>query len=156
MEIDRSAPVRIEREVEIAAPIQVVWDVLTSVEQWPHWFSEGESVSIAGSLAPGTTMRMKRRGTGSIKATLQCVEPPHLFAWTSRLLGISAISVWRLQAAELGTRVERGESMSGFFARLLRNVLEKKLDGFTEAWLRDLKTEAERRGGQGVDRVNPP
>jgi len=145
MEIDRSAPVRAERQVEIVAPIQVVWDVLTSVDQWPRWFSEGESVAIAGSLAPGTTMRMKGRGTGSIKATIQRVEPPHLFAWTSRMLGVSAISVWRLDSSENGTRVEKAESIGGFAARVLRTVLQKKLNSFTEAWLRDLKTEAERR-----------
>lgn len=145
MEIDRSAPVLIEREVAIAAPIQVVWDLLTSVDQWPRWFSEGESVSIAGSLAPGTTMRMKGRGTGSIKATIQRVEPPNLFTWTSRMPGVSAISVWRLVSRENGTHVVREESIGGFLARVLRTVLQKKLDGFTEAWLRDLKTEAERR-----------
>jgi len=145
MEIDRDAPVRIEREVEIAAPIQVVWDVLTSVDQWPRWFSEGEAVSLEGSLAPGTTMRMKGRGTGSIKATIQRVEPPHCLAWTSHMLGVSAISVWRLEARGTGTHVARGESLAGLFARVLRTMLKKKLDSFTETWLHDLKTEAERR-----------
>jgi uncharacterized protein YndB with AHSA1/START domain len=71
MDIDHSAPVRIERGVEIAAPIEVVWEVLTSVEQWPRWFSEGEAASIGGSLAPGATLRMKGRGTGSLEATIR-------------------------------------------------------------------------------------
>jgi uncharacterized protein YndB with AHSA1/START domain len=145
VEIDRSASVRVEHEVEIAAPIQVVWEVLTNVEQWPSWFSEGESVSLAGALAPGATMRMKGRGTGTIKATIQRVESPHLFAWTSRMPGISAISVWRLEGCEDGTRVARGESIGGVLARVLRSALQRKLDGFTATWLRDLKAEAERR-----------
>jgi len=36
MEIDRDAPVWVEREMEIAAPLEVVWDVLTSVDDWPR------------------------------------------------------------------------------------------------------------------------
>ncbi len=35
--------------------------------------------------------------------------------------------------------------MSGFPARMMRAALQRKLDGFLEAWLRDLKIEAERR-----------
>jgi hypothetical protein len=38
-----------------------------------------------------------------------------------------------------------GESMDGFPARLMRGMLRKKMGGLTESWLRDLKTEAERR-----------
>ena len=41
MEIDRNAPVWAERDIEIAAPIETVWEVLTRVDDWPDWFSEG-------------------------------------------------------------------------------------------------------------------
>lgn len=145
MEIDRDAPVYVEREVDIAAPIEVVWDVLTSVDEVPRWFSEGESVTLSGPLAPGTTMRMKGRGTGTITATLATVERPHAFEWTSRTFGISAISVWRLEASGDRTRVTKGESMNGFPARALRTSLRRKTESFMDTWLRDLKAEAERR-----------
>jgi len=35
--------------------------------------------------------------------------------------------------------------MNGLPARLLRRPLQKKVVGFMETWLRDLKVEAERR-----------
>lgn len=35
--------------------------------------------------------------------------------------------------------------MSGFPARIRRGTLRKKLAGFMETWLRDLKVEVERR-----------
>lgn len=55
------------------------------------------------------------------------------------------ISAWQLDRSDSGTRVVKGESMDGFPARLMRGMLLKKMGGLTESWLRDLKTEAERR-----------
>jgi uncharacterized protein YndB with AHSA1/START domain len=145
MEVDRNAPVCVEREIEIAAPIEVVWGVLTNLDDMPRWFSLGESVAIDGPLAPGATIRMKGRGTGTITATIEAADEPHVLGWTSRAFGLSVISVWRLDHHEGGTRVEKGESMNGLPARLLRRPLQKKGVGFMETWLRDLKVEAERR-----------
>lgn len=145
MEIDRTAPAWAEREIEIAAPIEVVWDVLSDVDDWPRWFSEGTSAAISGPVAPGTTLRMKSRDPGTITARIESAEPPHLLAWAGRTLGISAIHVWRLDRSEGGTRVRTQESMDGFPVRLLRAPMRRKLEVVLEAWLRDLKIEAERR-----------
>ena len=68
MEIGRSAPVWAERDVEINAPIDSVWDVPATIDEHPRWFSQGEAVELAGPLAAGTTLRMKGRGTGWITA----------------------------------------------------------------------------------------
>jgi uncharacterized membrane protein len=51
------APVRRKREVEIAAPPEVVWDVLTGFEQWPDWNPDVKSMSFEGPVAPGSEFR---------------------------------------------------------------------------------------------------
>lgn len=110
MEVDRDARVCVEREIEIAAPVEVVWGVLTNVDDMPRWFSLGESVAIDGPLAPGATIRMKGRGTGTIAATIEAADEPHVLGWTSRAFGLSVISVWgfdRHDRHEGGTRVDR-------------------------------------------------
>ena len=145
MEIDRDAPAWAEREIDIAAPIEVVWDVLAGVDDWPRWFTEGTSAAIAGPVAPGTTLRMKSRDPGTITARIETAEPPHVLGWTGRTLGISAVHVWRLERSEGGTRVRTQESMDGLPVRLLRAPMRRKLEVVLEAWLRDLKIEAERR-----------
>jgi uncharacterized protein YndB with AHSA1/START domain len=138
------APVRSKRELEIAAPPEVVWEVLTGFEQWPKWNPEVKSMKIDGPVAPGTEFRWKS-GPGTIVSTLEQVDPPRYIRWRGRTLSVKAIHEWRLEPANGGTRVETDESFSGFLARLFRGSLQKTLDRSTESGLEHLKREAERR-----------
>jgi uncharacterized protein YndB with AHSA1/START domain len=145
MEIDKGAPVWAEREVQIDAPIEVVWDVLANVDDWPRWLAEIRSAVIAGPVAPETTIRLKTRDPGTVKTSIGIVEQPHALALTSRKFGTSTSQVWRLDRGEGGTRVHAEGSMEGLPARLLSAPIRKKFGHFLEAWLRDMKAEAERR-----------
>jgi uncharacterized protein YndB with AHSA1/START domain len=138
------ASVRSKREIEIAAPPEVVWEVLTGFEQWPQWNPEVKSMSIDGPVAPGIEFRWKA-GPGTIRSTLEQVDPPGYIRWRGRTLSIKAIHEWRLEPSNGGTRVETDESFSGFLVRLLRGSMQKTLDSSTERGLEHLKREAERR-----------
>jgi len=106
MEINPAAPARAERDIDIAAPIEVVWDVLSNVQDWPRWHDEVKSTAITGPVGPGAEFRWKP-DRGTIKSRIERAEPPHHLAWTGRTFGISAIHVWRLERDEEGTRVKR-------------------------------------------------
>jgi uncharacterized protein YndB with AHSA1/START domain len=138
------ALVRSTREVEIAAPPEVVWDVLTGFERWPEWNPEVKSMSIDGPVAPGTEFRWKA-GPGTIVSTLEQVDPPGYIRWRGRTMSIKAIHEWRLEPSDGGTRVETDESFSGLLARLMRGSLQKTLDRSLESGLEHLKRESERR-----------
>jgi uncharacterized protein YndB with AHSA1/START domain len=99
MEINREPPAWAEREIQIAAPLEVVWDVLSTIEDWPQWNADIKSTKIAGPVAPGTTFRWKA-GPGTIKSMIESAERPHVVAWTGRSLGISATHVGGLIAAK--------------------------------------------------------
>ena len=137
-------PVRSKREVEIAAPPEVVWRVLTGFEQWPDWNPDVKSMSFKGSVAPGSEFRWKS-GPGTIVSTLEEVDPPRYIRWRGRTLSIKAVHEWRFEASNGGTRVETDESFSGLLARLFRGSLQKTLDRSTESGLEQLKRESERR-----------
>jgi len=110
MEINPAAPARAERDIDIAAPIEVVWDVLSNVQDWPRWHDEVKSTAITGPVGPGAEFRWKP-DRGTIKSRIERAEPPHHLAWTGRTFGISAIHVWRLERDEEGTRVKTEESL---------------------------------------------
>jgi uncharacterized protein YndB with AHSA1/START domain len=87
------APVRSRREIEIAAPPEIVWDVLTRFEEWPQWNREVKSMSFDGPVAPGSEFRWKA-GPGTIVSTLEQVEPPRMISWRGRTMSIKAMHEW--------------------------------------------------------------
>jgi uncharacterized protein YndB with AHSA1/START domain len=140
------APVRSRREIDIAAPAEVVWEVLTDFDRWPQWNPEVKSMSWDGPLAPGSVFRWKA-GPGTIVSTLEEVDRPRYVRWRGRTMSIAAIHEWRFEDRDGGTHVETNESFSGVLARLLRASLQKQLDRALEEGLQHLKREAERRAG---------
>ena len=142
--INKSAPVVGSSEIEIAAPPEVAWDVLTGIEEWPTWNPEVKSASVEGEVGEGTEFRW-RAGPGTITSTIEDVEPPRRIAWTGKTFGIKAIHVHTLEARDGGTLVRTEESYDGLAARLFHGRLQKTLDNALQSGLEHLKAEAERQ-----------
>jgi hypothetical protein len=142
--INTNAPVVATSGMEVAAPPEAVWDVLTAFERWPSWNREVKSMSVQGTVAPGTVFRWKA-GPGTITSTIVRVAPPRLIAWTGRTFGISAIHFWHLEPRDGNTFVRTEESYEGIVARLFRARLQRTLDSALAKGLSDLKAEVERQ-----------
>ena len=142
--INEGAPVVAAVELEVAAPVETVWDVLTAVERWPTWNPDVKAASLEGGVAEGSVFRWKA-GPGTITSTIQRVDRPRLIAWTGKTFGIDATHVWRLEQEHGKTLVRTEESYEGLVARILRRPLGKALETALTNGLRSLKVEAERR-----------
>jgi uncharacterized protein YndB with AHSA1/START domain len=70
-------PDRIEREILIDAPLDVVWTVVTEPEHVGGWF--GDSATI--DLRPGGEAVLTWDEHGSFRARVEKVEPPHTFSF---------------------------------------------------------------------------
>ncbi len=139
-----SAPVVGQSEIQIAAPPELVWEVLTTIERWPGWNPAVKEVSVRDSVTEGSTFRWKA-GPGTITSTLQRVEPPRLIAWTGNTFGIKANHVYTLEPRDGKTFVRTEESYDGLVSRLFSRPLQKTLDKALAEGLGHLKAEAERR-----------
>jgi uncharacterized protein YndB with AHSA1/START domain len=144
MTIIANAPVVAADEIEIAAPPEVVWEVIATVDGWPAWNPDVTWASLDGELAAGTKFRWKA-GPGMIISTLRRVEPPRALAWSGSTMGIDAVHVWRLEPRGGGTLVRTEESWEGLVARILRGRMQKMLEDAIASGLRHLKAEAEQR-----------
>lgn len=72
----------IEREIQIDAPAERVWRVLTEAEFLGSWFGSGEPAEI--ELRPGGRLLFDHGAHGALVARIERVEPPHLlsFRWS--------------------------------------------------------------------------
>jgi uncharacterized protein YndB with AHSA1/START domain len=133
-------PERIEREVLVEAPVDVVWAVVTEPSHVASWF--GESAEI--DLRPGGAALFTWEKHGSAHARVERVEPPHVFSFRwARPLGAepregnSTLVEFTLAPEGEGTRLRVVES--GFPA--LEGTEEEKTtyaDGNTEGWAHEL------------------
>ena len=143
MEVNRSAPAVASSKIEVAAPPEVVWDVIADFPAWPDWNPEVKSISIEGPVAEGTRFRWKAATT--ITSTLREVERPGAIGWTGKAFGLAAVHVWRLDPRNGGTLLRTEESWEGPLPRLLRGRMQRTLQDSLDAGLPHLKSEAERR-----------
>jgi uncharacterized protein YndB with AHSA1/START domain len=141
--IASNAPVVSAHEIEIDAPIDRVWGVLTAIESWPTWNPTVKSVSLDSPVAEGVTFRWKA-GPGTITSRVEHLDSPRLIVWSGRTLGISAIHVWRFEARNGKTLARTEESYDGLVARVLKRSLQKTLDTALTDGAGYLKAEAER------------
>jgi uncharacterized protein YndB with AHSA1/START domain len=70
-------PQRIEREILIDAPVEVVWAVLTEPEHISGWFSD----SIGIDLRPGGKAAFHWNEHGTVHGRVERVEPPRFFSF---------------------------------------------------------------------------
>jgi uncharacterized protein YndB with AHSA1/START domain len=72
---------RIEREVLIDAPVEVVWTIVTEPEHMVRWFSDAAEVD----LRPGGDLLLRFGEGATGVGTVERVERPHLFSfrWVS-------------------------------------------------------------------------
>lgn len=143
MHVDQRAPVVESGQVEIAAGIGAVWQVLSAIERWPEWYPGVHDVLLRGALAEGTRFTWKV-GRVAIASTLLEVEPPRFIAWRGTMLGIRGVHVWRLDRATCGTMVTTEESWDGLIPRLLRGRSRRTLGQATQSALRELKSHLEK------------
>lgn len=141
---DPDAPVYSAASIDIFAPLDLVWHVVSSVDEWPRWNAEVSEAALDGPIAEGTTFRWKA-GPGTIKSTFRVVDQPHVLGWTGKTLGIPAVHVYRLASQSGHTRLTLQESWDGVLARLFRTYFQKTLNSAVETGLKAVKNEAERR-----------
>jgi uncharacterized protein YndB with AHSA1/START domain len=74
-------PDRVEREVQIDAPIEVVWSIVTEQKHIASWFCDSAEID----LRTGGDLVLAWDQLGSTVAIVERVEPPYAFAfrWVS-------------------------------------------------------------------------
>jgi uncharacterized protein YndB with AHSA1/START domain len=78
----RVAADRIEREIDIDAPIEVVWAVITEPEHITEWFTDSAELDVrpGGGGRFGWDSKARNRKT-VVNVRVERLEPPHFFSF---------------------------------------------------------------------------
>jgi uncharacterized protein YndB with AHSA1/START domain len=106
-------PDAITREIDIDAPPDVVWAIVTEARHLASWFSDEAEID----LREGGAVLLTWHGHGVYRARVETVDPPATFAfrWVLRdgeepVPGGSTLVVMTLTATDTGTRLRVVES----------------------------------------------
>lgn len=75
---------KFEREIEIDAPVEAVWALISTPDLWPQWLPGFGSVSNVSGMQPGGTFEWQageQTGTGSITE----IEPNRLLSFITQV-----------------------------------------------------------------------
>lgn len=139
--VDDRAPVCTSHRVEIDAPVDTVWALLSDPTQWPSWDPGIHDVERAEPTAVDARFTWSN-GRARMRSQFAVVEPGQEITWTGVAAGAKAVHRNRLTSDGNGTTtVSSEESMAGPFLGLFMS--SAKLHVGMEEWLGALKRAAE-------------
>jgi uncharacterized protein YndB with AHSA1/START domain len=72
----------IEREIEIDAPIDIVWSIVTEPAHIAEWFSDSAEIDLRPGGEGTLVWRMKATSReAKVNLRVERLEPPHVFAF---------------------------------------------------------------------------
>lgn len=141
--INENAPVVSRSQMEIAAPVDTVWQVLTDIKKWPQWQQAVSETIVPEKVEEGTEFHWKADGL-SFTSKIHTVNPHRAFGWTGKTIGTSAIHNWTFVKKDDHTLVIVEESLQGVFPRLFKNFFQKNLNQGVLTNLEELKAASEK------------
>ena len=141
----------IREEIEIAAPLAIVWSVFSRLEEWDDWNTACQSCRLVEGeeMAPGACFSfVVRPFTLPIKVEPRITEceAGQKVVWEGERLGIYAIHTWTFRENNGRVLLISHEEFSGPLIWLARLILvPRRLHSLTRQLLASVKQEAEAR-----------
>jgi carbon monoxide dehydrogenase subunit G len=138
---------RIERSIDIDAPPEIVWAVMSDVERWHEWTESVSRVDRLDGGAFGVGSRARVRQPGFAPALWQVTkfEPLRGFTWEMSSLGAHAVGDHRIVARAGGCTVTLSVDMGGWLLRLVARRIRDVSRKFVEMEAQGLKRRCEER-----------
>ncbi|WP_152360858.1 SRPBCC family protein [Microlunatus speluncae] len=124
---------KIERELIIDAPVDVVWSVMSDVERWPEMTASMTSVRLLdGELRLGARAEVVQPKLPKAIWTVTRWDEGRRFDWTARSAGLTTVGIHGVEATTGGTRAYIGAEQTGFLAPLLALLIGKLSEGYLD------------------------
>jgi carbon monoxide dehydrogenase subunit G len=135
---------RFEQSIDINAPQQRVWDVLSDVEAWPRRIDTVEAVELLtpGPLARGSRVRLKQPKLPEGVWDVNVWDAPAFFEWTQKASGMTVVAGHRVEALDerrsrLTLTIDMGgllaPVMGRFYGGLTNDYMTREAEGMKRA-----------------------
>ena len=135
---------RFEKSIDIEAPQQRVWDVLSDLEAWPQRIETVDVVELLtpGPIAKGSRVRLKQPKLPEGTWDVTVWDAPSYFEWTQKMGGTTSIAGHRVEALGEGrARLTLTLDMGGllipimllFYRDLTNRYMKLEADGMKRA-----------------------
>ncbi len=140
----------ITTEIEISAPPEKVWNILTNVNKWQDWSPIINKSS--GTVSLGATLNITMIGQEEGKDGPQYapiitqLDRPSLFRWRAYMINsffFTNDKILELEAAPNGTRLIHKELFKGLLAPIFSNHMEQGVPPMLNSMNKALKELAE-------------
>ena len=113
---------RFEKSIDINAPQQRVWDVLSAIEAWPQRIETVDSVELLtpAPITNGSRVRLKQPKLAEGTWDITVWDAPSYFEWTQKMTGATSVAGHRVDALEAGrARLTLTLDMRGFLIAII-------------------------------------
>jgi hypothetical protein len=139
-------------DIEIEAPAEVVWEVLTDLDHYEDW--NPFVTSSAGTVVVGETLTNRMQNPGgkamTIKPKVTAADTSQVFEWLGHigLPGVfDARHRFEIEPTATGVVLTQSEFFKGVLVRFMRKTLDDSTTRGFEAMNAALKARAEARVG---------
>lgn len=132
--------------IEVAAPLDEAWLLLSAVHAWPDWLPTVSRVEPLDGveMAPGHRYRILQPKLRPAVWRVTELEAPHSFAWESRALGMVSLADHRLEVLAPGRlRLTLSIAMRGLLVPMVRRAYGALIDEYMTEEARSFKRRLE-------------
>lgn len=136
----------IERTVEIDAPVEVVWTVMSDVARWPTWTESIRSVEVVGDgdFGKGSTAKVRQPGFPAATWEVTDWRPGLSFTWTARVPGLTSTGVHSVEPTGPGSsRATLTFSQDGWMAGMMGLIAGARSRRYVDLEANGLKARCE-------------
>jgi uncharacterized membrane protein len=142
-------------KVDIAAPPEIVWGVMSDGERWPEWTASVTSVRRLddGPLRVGSRALIRQPKFPPARWTVTELLPGRSFTWKSGAPGLWVYGHHSVEPSATGTSATLRLFYEGALARLMGRLtagITKRYLGMEAAGLKQRSEEHARAGAAGV------
>ncbi|MEO9460377.1 MAG: SRPBCC domain-containing protein [Lentilitoribacter sp.] len=141
----------IESEIEISAPVDKVWQVVTEIEKWSDFNSAINASTGIASLGSVHSVAMRGQNPSEVGPTyapkIISFEERKSYRWRA-VMGAGIIftndKVFELQATDTGTLLKHNEVFNGMMLPLMKGFMQEGVPPILDEMNQAFKSEAEK------------